>query len=494
MNTKKRIAALLILVPLIMAGLTVLGVHAYKTAYEKAQDRNRAISTALNDCVADYVKYSDSEMLQRLTQRSFYGITQIKKSKTAYRVTLSVKSKDYGSEIKRFNESNNKYLSASQMRLDHLALLSSAKEVEREYVITAEPDGNGYKINLTPEFINAYLGYVYDDKAMADEAFLKTAVEGFDDAIDIYVDLEYSLEDIDKILKEATTLAKYEQKIYYSVYKSEKSVGGEERFSKELRRYNIETHETETVYKYEDYLEGFAYSLNYIDCLENGALISAESLGTDGTFGKSAYIYDYKTETLSEIKCSPDLSVFASALYADYRDGTVYVAEGQDGAGDIRRFTADDETAETAVSAGDGYLYLNSLFVNDGKVYMCLLDSNRYESSGYTDRVYNVFFNDGKAVGEKVISDIDGKVYFDGNDGVYFFRNGTLYKHNIKTNEEKKLTEELDLSGAEVRLLAGNTAYTLYSENGSACLCRINLKNGKAKQLSEVSNSVVTGY
>ncbi len=494
------IIAIAVIVALIWAGIVGFFVVRF------VGKQTAAYTAALETEWSEYCGENSSELFTALGKDTAAKVKRISKNKNESGVTLGVEvsTKDFGKAVKAYKEKNKDFLSADELLKKQLELLEKAESVKKTYELKAKGDKSSPDIELTPEFINAMLGFVYGEEEIKAEGFTDKALAGFVKACDINGEVNIDYDKIDKIIKTATSISRFENKIYYATYKQNASYETSEYFTRKLRCYDMETGEDKTIYSYDGYWEEYGISATIIKCLSEGVLIAKqEEYYESGDYTYDAFIYDYKEGKSKKLKVKDAIPVYEADVKCDYKDGVLYYTAGQDGFGDIRKLTPDDEVESTAIDFDGDYEYIQDLRVLGENIYFDKMDKGELEASDYKNRIYSIYKNDGTSTGEAVVSDTDGGFWRDMNGNLLFFRGSKLYSYSPAENNETELADTgLTEHGFEIRFGAGDVLYLVGYKNEKdgdyytekPYMYKFNAKSGEIKQMKDIPERVMYGY
>ncbi len=492
------IIAIAVIVALIWAGVVGFFVVRF------VEKQTGVYTDALSLKWSEYCGETDSELFKALTEKTGAKVKKVNKTDGAAKLNVEVSTKDLGKAVKEYKEKNKNFMPADELIKKQLELLENAEDVKKSYELDCKTEGENLDIDFTPEFINAMLGFVYTDEEVSADGFKDSAISGFLKACDINGEVDIDYEKVDKIIKSATSVSRYENKIYYATYKLNNSYEDSEYYTRKLRCYNMETGEDNTIYSYDCYWEEYGISATIIKCLSEGVLIARqEEYYESGDYTYDAFIYDFKEAKSKKIKIKDAIPVYEADVITDYKDGVLYYTAGQDGYGDIQKFTADDDVASTAVDFDGDYEYIRNIRLIGSDIFFDIMDKEELEASDYKNRVYSIYKNSGTSKGERVVSDFDGGFWRDMNGNLLFFRGSKLYSYSPAQNTETEFADTgLKEHDFEIRFAAGDVLYLVgYKEvkeddyyTQKPYMYKFNVKTNEIKELKDVPERVMYGY
>ena len=470
------------------------------------QKQTGAYTEALNKTWSAYSSDADGELYKALCETTEARVKGIQKNSEKTTLTVEVDTLDLGNAVKGYREKNDKFMPAQEMTKKQLELLDSAVNVKKTFSLNAKGDKSNPEIELTNEFINAMLGYVYTDEEVSAEGFADTAISGFSKAVDINGKIDIDYKKLDSIIKCATSIHRYENKIYYASYHLNNKYDDSEYYTRKLKCYNMETGQDDTLYSYDCYWHEYGSSNTLIACLSDGVVIAKEERyygDDDEDYTNESFVYDYKEEKSKKIKIENAISVYEAAVIMDYKDGVIYYTIGQDGFGDIYKFAVDDDVESIAVDFEKDYVYMQNIKVNSGNIIFDMMDMDEYEASNYENMNYAIYANNGTSVGEKLVSDFDGGFGTDDNGDLYFFRGTKLIKYSLSEKKETEIVDtKLTNHSLSVRYVTDEFAYIVgYKEvnedeyySMKPFLYKVNLSTGEKENFKNVPDNVMYGY
>ena len=492
---------------IIIIVLALIAVSACAILMILKSGEGRNLTAANNSLKTQWSEYTKSvgendAILKAALSEAKFSVKDIEEGTPSSIVTVEVDSKRLGEELKEYNENNAEPVKKDGANAVLLKLIDDAEETDKLYKLTAKPkaDKSGYEYNFTPEFINAMLGYVFSEEQLESADFGKNALSEFGKAFYVKTAVEYDYKKIDSIMKNATSVKRYENKIYYAEYQLINETEDSSFSKRKLKCYDIESGSDETIKTFDCEWVDSRVQAAYIGCLSEGVVMVEETDDFNSDDYKlDSYIYDYREGKINQIKAKNSIPAYEAAVIADYKDGTVYYAAGQDGFGDVNKFAVNDDAETVAIDLNGDYIMMNSMYVRNGKIYTDYLDYECFEKSGYKDEIYNICVNSGTSIGDKVIENIDGAFYSDSDDTFVYMKGGALINYSISTGAETEIVKtDVKYKNADVRFIAGDYAYIVIGlpgeEGYTPMMYKINMKTGEAEQFKDAKDYALNQF